>query len=309
MNIKCIWQKGAHNAFTDLIAWQDALWCVFREASAHVSPDGALRVLRSIDQGRHWQSVALVQHPAADLRDPKFSTHPDGRLLLVAAGALHHTELATHQSYLWHSQTGLAWSEAMAIGEPNFWLWRLSWLQDTVYALAYHCAKPTVSRLYQATHTLAFSVSADIYQGSYANENSILFQEDGTALCLLRRDPEPGLLGRSLAPYTQWHWQEIGCRIGGPHWLQLPDGRLLACVRLYNEKIRTSLCWLDANTGTLSECLTLPSGGDCSYAGMVIEGEQLYLSYYSSHEGKTAIYFSQLSLDTLNKTGCMASIT
>lgn len=299
MHTQCIWQAGEHNAFTDLIAWQNALWCVFREAAAHVSPDGAFRLLCSNDQGQHWQSVALIKHAAADLRDPKFSIHPDGDLLLMGTGALHDRKDGSHQSYLWQSADGINWSVAFAIGERNFWLWRVSWQHDKAYALAYHCAKPRISRLYHADGALQFSALADIYQGSYANESSILFNADGQALCLLRRDPEPGLLGRSQPPYTQWQWQEIGVRIGGPQWLRLHDGRLLACVRLYDETVRTSLCWIDEHSGKLTEILPLPSGGDCSYAGMVVQDEQLYVSYYSSHTDKTAIFFCQLPLTEL----------
>ena len=60
ISVKRIWEQGAHNAFTDLIRFQGALFCVFREGTAHVSPDGALRILRSADLGETWQSVALI---------------------------------------------------------------------------------------------------------------------------------------------------------------------------------------------------------------------------------------------------------
>ena len=42
--------------------------------------------------------------------------------------------------------------------------------------------------------------------------------------------------------------------------------------------------------------LWLPSGGDCSYPGMVEHDELLWLSYYSSHEGKTSIYLAQIEV-------------
>jgi hypothetical protein len=45
----------------------------------------------------------------------------------------------------------------------------------------------------------------------------------------------------------------------------------------------------------------LPSGGDNSYPGFVIDRAQrlVYVSYYSSHEGKAAIYLATLRLDAL----------
>jgi hypothetical protein len=53
---------------------------------------------------------------------------------------------------------------------------------------------------------------------------------------------------------------------------------------------------IDRHTGSLTEAFALPSGGDCSYAGMVLRGDTLYVSYYSSHEEKTAIYLATLTL-------------
>lgn len=53
-----IWNEAPHNAFTDLVRFKDRWYCVFREGKAHVSPDGALRVLTSVD-GEKWESAAL----------------------------------------------------------------------------------------------------------------------------------------------------------------------------------------------------------------------------------------------------------
>uniref|UniRef100_A0A486XUY6 Uncharacterized protein n=1 Tax=Rheinheimera sp. BAL341 TaxID=1708203 RepID=A0A486XUY6_9GAMM len=291
----CIWRQAAHSAFTDLVDFNGALWCVFREGSEHVSPDGAFRILRSID-GLNWHSAALISDNSADLRDAKFSVTAQGKLLLLGAAALHDRSVLSHQSYLWQSDDGYHWPAPQAVGEANIWLWRMAWQQQQLYALGYKVGQPRLVRLYHSSNNSDFSAVADIYSGSYANESGLLFTADATALCLLRRDPEPGLFGQSPPPYTDWHWQDIGCRIGGPQWLQLADGRLLACVRLYDDKVRTSLCWIDRQSGRLSEALTLPSGGDCSYAGMVQRDNMLYVSYYSSHEEGTAIYLAVLSL-------------
>ncbi|MEJ7592590.1 MAG: hypothetical protein WKF77_13640 [Planctomycetaceae bacterium] len=46
----------------------------------------------------------------------------------------------------------------------------------------------------------------------------------------------------------------------------------------------------------MTECLELPSGGDTSYAGMVLHDGLLWVSYYSSHEEKTCIYLAKVKL-------------
>jgi hypothetical protein len=43
---------------------------------------------------------------------------------------------------------------------------------------------------------------------------------------------------------------------------------------------------------SLAPALVLPSGGDCSYPGLAFFGGRLWVSYYSSHEGRTAIYLA-----------------
>ena len=85
-------------------------------------------------------------------------------------------------------------------------------------------------------------------------------------------------------------------RIGGPHMILIPDGRFVAAGRLYDGGTRTSLCWLDPQAGTLKEFLKLPSGGDTSYAGLVWHDDLLWVSYYSSHEGKTNIYLAKVRI-------------
>jgi hypothetical protein len=47
----------------------------------------------------------------------------------------------------------------------------------------------------------------------------------------------------------------------------------------------------------LEPLLTLPSGGDTSYAGIADAGDgTLRVTYYSSHEGKTAIYLATVRI-------------
>ena len=58
-DVRKIWDRGEHNAFTDLIRWRDRWWCTFREAADHVGGDGVIRVLESAD-GTTWTSAAAL---------------------------------------------------------------------------------------------------------------------------------------------------------------------------------------------------------------------------------------------------------
>lgn len=43
--------------------------------------------------------------------------------------------------------------------------------------------------------------------------------------------------------------------------------------------------------------LPLPRVGDTSYPGIAYYNGLLYMSYYSSHQGKSAIYLAKIELD------------
>ncbi len=290
--VRKIWDRAPHNAFTDLVHHHGRWWCVFREGQRHVSSDGALRVITSTDT-ETWESAALLTSAHADLRDAKLTVAPDGRFMLSGAGALHAPKTHTHQSYAWFSPDGRNWGEAVPVADPNYWLWRLTWHGDTCYGIGYECGKVKDLRLYRSRDGRHFeTLVKDLYHQDYPNETSIVFQPDQSAVCLLRRDPGHGLLGTARPPYTEWTWRDVGMRIGGPHMIALSDQRLVAVVRLYDGHARSSLCGVDLQSGRLHEILALPSGGDTSYAGLVWRNGLLRISYYSSHEGKTSIYLA-----------------
>ncbi|MCA9032653.1 MAG: exo-alpha-sialidase [Planctomycetaceae bacterium] len=293
-----IWDKAPHNAFTDLMRFHDRWFCVFREGSAHVSPDGSLRVITSAD-GQAWESAALITSETSDLRDAKITVTPDGRLMLSGAEAVNRPTTHKHQSLVWFSKDGAQWSERHEVGDRDNWLWRVTWHKGQAYGFGYGCRSDDRGiRLFRSADGASFDtlIAKAGVEGTYPNESSLVFLPDDTCYCLLRQDGQPsaGYVGKSRPPYDEWTWKRLNLRIGGPHMIRLPDGRLLAAVRLYDAPVRTSLCWLDPEAGTLTEALKLPSGGDTSYAGLVWHDDLLWVSYYASHEGKTAIYLAQV---------------
>ncbi len=296
VEVRKIWDKAPHNAFTDLVRHQERWWCVFREGQGHVSPDGAIRVITSKD-GVTWESAALITSQTADLRDPKIIITREGKFMVNGAGALHDKSVHRHQSYVWFSENGREWSEPTAVGEPDYWLWRVTLHKDGYFGVGYDTRKDADIRFYQSRDGKKYeTLVQDFYRAGQPNETSIVFLPDDTALCLLRRDAGNGLLGSAKAPYREWQWKDLGARIGGPVMLRLPDGRIVAAVRLYDGKVRTALCWIEPEKGKLTEFLAVPSGGDTSYPGLVWHEGVLWMSYYSSHEGKTAIYLAKVKL-------------
>jgi hypothetical protein len=230
--------------------------------------------------------------------------------MLSGASALHQPAPARHQSYVWFSKDGRNWSDPQAVGDPDNWLWRITWHNGRAYGFAYGTAgdpSGRTLRLYSSRDGVKFAtVIADAGVRNFPNEHAMSFRNDGTAIVLLRRDPTgntaeaarnaTALAGMAKPPYTDWTWRDLGIRIGGPQILALPDGRYVAAARLHEPKSHTALAWFDPEAGTLKPFLLLPSSGDTSYPGLVWHDGKLWVSYYSSHEGKTSIYLAKVKL-------------
>jgi hypothetical protein len=113
-----------------------------------------------------------------------------------------------------------------------------------------------------------------------------------------------GWIGLGKPPlYREWRWQEVKMRLGGPNFIELPDGALWAGTREYTGALRSDPSQKGASTvlarltrDSIEPVLLLPSGGDTSYPGLVWHETVLWMSYYSSHEGKSSIYLAKIKL-------------
>jgi len=304
-----IWDAAPHAAFTDLVRWRNAWWCCFREAEGHVGGDGGIRLLTSAD-GRTWNSAALVTEAGIDLRDPKLSVTPDDRLMLVAGGSVYQggTTLLGRQPRVAFSTDGRDWTRPQRALAENDWLWRVTWHDGTAWGVAYRTTAPesTPADIGEWTTTLYRSADGIAWQPvtvwdipGRPNETTLRFRDDGTCLALVRRESgdRQGWFGTASAPYRDWTWRPIGRGIGGPELVVLADGRLVAAGRDSRAGGPvTAVDFIDPASGSWPAGVTLPSGGDTSYPGLVEHDGSLWMTYYSSHEGKSAIYCSRLDV-------------
>ena len=309
---KRIWNLGAHNAFTDLIEYGGKYFCVFREAGAHVpkkpEDDGKIRILVSTD-GDTWESAALIAKTGYDFRDPKLSTTSDGRLMVLFGGAVYQDgQKLSHNDHVSFSQDNEAksFTEPQPItfgaGLPSLgkWLWRVTWDKNTGYGVVYETG-PGVS--YSASNIYLVATSDGIHYtlvdklavSGRPNESTVELLKDGRMRIIVRNEDKKGYLGYSGNSYTDWKWSDLGIQLGGPDIITLPNGKTVIGSRSFRDGgTYTSLFELDNNTGKVRELLELPSGGDTSYTGFIVVGNELWVSYYSEHEGKTSIYFAKV---------------
>ncbi len=299
VSVKRIWDQGGHNAFTGLIRHQGRWLCTFREADGHVKGDGKLRVITSGD-GETWTSAALLAEEGVDLRDPKISAMPDGRLMIVAGGSVYRGgKLVGRQPRVAFSKDGRQWTPTQRVLSEGEWLWRVTWHKGKVYGVSYNAniwkrEKKPCQTLFVGSDGVHYEKVCTLDTEGYAGETTLRFLPDDTMIALVRRESgdKRGWIGTSKPPYTDWRWHKTDYHLGGPDFIILPDGTMWAGSRDYTKKVRTVLARFSPTC--YEPVLTLPSGGDTSYPGLVWHDGLLWMSYYSSHEGKTSIYLAKI---------------
>src|SRR5690606_17716668 len=134
--------------------------------------------------------------------------------------------------------------------------------------------------------------------GGNPNETTLRFDHMDNLYALVRREAgdRMGILAKSEFPYKNWTYEKLSVRLGGPNFL-IPDrAHLIIGTRYYREEgASTALLTTDLQ-GKIKDTLILPSGGDTSYPGMIIYKKRLWVVYYSSHEGKSSIYLTQIPI-------------
>lgn len=292
--------QANHSAFTDLIRFQDRWYCVFREGTGHAAGPGIIRVLSSED-GKQWHSVASLTKENVDLRDPHICVTPDNRLMINGGAAYpaKRNPLVDHYSFVSFSKDGKTWTEPQRVLNSWQWLWRVTWHKGIAYGVAYNHNPANGRRKYtgtlvQSKDGLHWTKLSD-FTIPQTTEATIRFDGD-TMYVLQRRDgsPNTAMIGSSESPYTKWDWKDVGFYFGGPNFIQDPNGNWWCTGRIIKGGAKTVVGTIDLAKGKITPLLTLPSGGDTSYPGMVWHDNALWISYYSSHEGRTSIYLAKV---------------
>jgi len=284
-----IWDRAEYNSFTDLIRVRNRWFCVFREGHSHAGDHGKVRIITSAD-AQKWEPAALVEEAGIDLRDPKLSEMPDGRLMLITGGIVYEgTAYATRAPRVSFSADGHQWSAPRRLLSEDHWLWRVTWRKNRAYSLSKLNEGRRERRgfLYSSENGIDWQWITE-FKVEGVSETTLRFLPDDEAIALIR----PGWIGSSRPPYKQWKFHKLEMTIGGPNFLILPDGRFWATARDYLENGTHSTVLAEMTRESYRPVLTLPSGGDTSYAGMVWYDDLLWISYYSSHEEKTSVYLA-----------------
>lgn len=315
IQVSKIWDRAPHSAFTDLIRFKENFYCTFREGIGHVSgPGGTARVLKSAD-GKNWESVKSFLMFGLDIRDPKLSITPDNKLMvLMDVETYKEGKVDTRKPYVSYSSDGQNYTEPFAssvdpaIAANSDWVWRVTWNKGLGYAIDY---QPGKAFLMSTTDGKEFKNISQINIDGGPNESTIRFDRNDKMYIVIRRDgaDKMGVIATAEAPYTNFTFNKMTERLGGPNFIFLDDKTLCIGSRLYvpnppgsakeYKEYRTALFITDLR-GKIRKTIIIPqSGGDTSYPGMVMNNNDLWMSYYSSHEGKGSIYLAKIPVSLL----------
>jgi len=320
VTIRKVYDNGRHNAFTSLARWRGRLYLAFRTANDHANPsapEGVVTILASGDDGATWKHAATVEGMyGMDLRDPKLLATSD-RLWLHAfeyQGADRRDAMVT-----W-TEDGESFAPVRrALAEENHVIWWPVAHGERFFGAGYryHGNKRDIrSVLFTSDNGAEWRVESLVYDVPWANESALIMADDGGATVLVRNDGDrlnpPAsnghpVLARSAPPYTVWTYAELDRKLSGLAFVRIDEGFLVAARVHGPDGTRTACFHMPDDPGaekvSLRPLFTLPSGGDTSYAGFVVDGRRVLMSYYSGHEyvgeGKntrTAIYLAQFDL-------------
>ncbi len=321
-NVRRVFHNGEHNAFTDLIRFQDKIYLAFRSCpDGHmVHPTASIIILRSND-AQTWEQVHRFRVKHRDTRDPHFLVFKNR--LFVYTGTWYsgeHTiavsdyDLNQHLGYAAWSDDGTSWhSPVMLEGTFGHYIWRASQYAGTAYLCGRRKREfdvrprgegPDVQSLMLASDDGLIWRKRAVFQEMSGDETAFLFNPEGEILAIGRRGSQPAQLLQSPPPYQQWVRHDLDRYVGGPLLVKWGERYVVGGRKFTPERgPKTSLCWLVDDQ--LHEFAELPSGGDNSYPGFLqLDATHSIVSWYSTHEqdasGKTMTAIYMADLETVN---------
>ncbi|HSH93152.1 MAG TPA: sialidase family protein [Roseimicrobium sp.] len=320
-SVRRIFWNGEHSAFTDLIRYKGQIYLTFRSCpDGHmVHPTSYILVMRSSDGGMKWEQVHRFSIKDRDPRDPHFMVFKDRLFVYTGTWYSGATTLARedydmnkHLGFAVYTNDGAKWTEPVMLeGTFGHYIWRAAAHGDKAYLCGRRKPGFDIKPRGEGEKVESLMLESDdglvwkkrgYFQETAGDETAFLFENDGTVVAIGRHggNKEAQLI-RSKPPYADWDRKNLDRSVGGPLIVKWGVRTVVGGRKTQGKVPTTALYWLVGDQ--LKEFAEFPSGGDCSYPGLVeISKTRALVSYYSSHErspdGKviTAIYLAEISL-------------
>jgi len=302
-----VWHDGMHNSDIDVVAFNGALFGVFRHASTFtVSATASLYIVTSTDSGATWaKSAELVSNPAADagpgldLREPKLSvfqgalhvtvtawdpTDPDDHVTTVLAAS---SSDGVHFSQL--LPAGLvSGSEAWRPRQVSESLWISAWKADELFPND----APGGLSLYASLDGQSFNGAVSLPVGPGAHQGELLVRSDNTLWIAIPERQESDSVDQQtichtpiVLPYNFTCWSVAQAPIDSPALFEF-DGVLLLLGghALDDGRGRTAIWQVDDGAQSFDLIADLPQSegetGDPSIVGL--DSSHALISYHTT---------------------------
>lgn len=302
-------EPNIHQAFTDLVFFDNQFFLTFRESDKHVGGiDGVIKILSSFD-GENWKLIKQFSVPGIDLRDPKFSLKNEDLMLYFHGNRYENKELVGFSDYVSSYTIGDEWNALKDVVLENTkilhskiqgnkaWPWRINWYNGNAYAFGYG---QSFFGFYSSGDGLKFqNVSLQQNFLGWTTEATIEIDDKGVFYAICRRMEANAKIGRSTDLGITWDWfAEIPIRnFAGPDFVFYKNGVIIGG----GDSDKLILGYYNFETNNYKKLMTLPTRGDSSYPGMLIKDNILWMSYYSGQDGNgTSIYLAKIKLDEIS---------
>lgn len=298
-------KDGRHNSNTDFVRLGGRYWLAFVSSPFHFGSTESRLHLRVADSPQGpWQEVTSLRAPSDDIRDPKLAVV--GGTLFLYALENRDFKAEPYRTVFSSSVDGTSWDEFRPLPGLDGWLlWRTLLVNGEMYATAYWWEHGKAVLL-RSPDGVRWSIVSTVNEGERNDETEAVLLPGGRLLATARLeydeswadgafgDPRGStLICESLPPYDRWSqlaesrltrldgpalfaWRDRVFAVGryqdGTSW-PAPQGSCLA-------RKRTSL--FEVRADGLVRITDLPSSGDTSYGGVVVEGDTAWATYYSS---------------------------
>ena len=291
---------GTHNSNTDLIYWNDAFYLVHAASPWHFASEKSRLIVRRSEDGKTWEKTAELAAAGEDIRDPKFGAIGD-RLYMYALKNVDFTA-EPYTTVISSTADGITWTDFNEIEQEGWLFWRPKTIDGLTWYIPAYWHEHGISALLQSTDGENWEMVGPIYQGERNDETTIEFLPDGRMISTARLEGSGSIFGDNTAatllavtepPYQDWTFERSSVtRLDGPT-LFTYNGQVYAAGRyqpgrrgiftglgsIFSRK-RTALFLVEADR--LIYLTDLPSCGDTAYTGVVIRGDEVYISYYTS---------------------------
>lgn len=313
IDIHKITDSKDHQAFTSITYFKGVFYLTFREAHSHLSPNGKIVLLKSLDGINYFKDRDIRLGNNIDYRDPKLINIKDSVLILSYFSVEKNKNSTTKENIFRKSIDGLNWSDPIKMDVENYWLWSPRYINGNLYSIGYKQNSikdlPNLLALFKINlEDQKFEIVKEFkFSNGYASEADIIEIEGEKVLIVLRRDYSNGLYSIFDLNHLQMDitWTNFNYPVESPHLFKF-NNRIFLTGRIGSDK-KTSI--LQYKKSKFEFVTDLPQiMGDNGYPSIASKDEFIYMSYYNSPNNQTDIYLAKIYYNNLFSTNLNFSV-